>query len=81
MRQAISPRLAQNLFFALDPASKRCVYTAIQLARDFKKPIYKSPPWFLKFKERKFPSDKELQHNLMQKCENKSILLPKQIKS
>ena len=47
----------------LDPSHKNCVFTAVQLSRNFSKPIYKSLPWFLEYPEGKFLADEELRHN------------------
>ena len=47
----------------LDPSHKHCVFTTVQLARNFNKPIYKSLPWFLEYPKGKFAADEELRHN------------------
>ena len=47
----------------LDPSHKDYVFTTVQLARNFNKPIYKSLPWFLEYPEGKFAADEELRHN------------------
>ena len=72
-------RFAQKLFSVLDPSHKDCVYTTVQLARNFNKPVYKSLPWFLEYKEGKFATEDELRHNSAVKerteCINKSAIV------
>ena len=63
MGRGLSARLAQKLFAVLDPSHKDCVYTTVQLARNFSKPNYKSLPWFLEYPEGKFAAQDELRHN------------------
>ena len=61
--RGLSARLAQPFFSLLDPLHKDCVYTTVQLARNFSKPIYKTVPWFLEYPEGKFAPADELRHN------------------
>ena len=72
-------RFAQKLFFVLDPLQKDCVYTIVQLARNFNKPDYKSLPWFLEYKEGKFATKDKMRHNSAVKermeCTNKSAIV------
>ena len=63
MGRGLSARLAQKLFAVLDPLHKECVYTTVQLARNFSKPIYKSLPWFLEYLEGNLAAQDELRHN------------------
>lgn len=63
LRRGLSARLAQKLFAVLDPSHNDCVYTTVQIARNFSKPIYKSLPWFLEYPEGKFAPEDELRHN------------------
>lgn len=63
LRVGLAARLATKLFVVLDPTHIECVYTKVQLARNFSKPIYKSLPWFLEYLEGKFAPEDELHHN------------------
>ena len=63
LRVGLAARLATKLFAVLDPTHIECVYTKVQLARNFSKPIYKSLPWFLEYLEGKFAPEDELHHN------------------
>ena len=59
----MNQRIAQDIFALLDLSHKECVYTPPQIARNLNKPIYKSCPWFLEYKEGRYLPKEELQHN------------------
>ena len=62
-RRQFNIRSARNLYALLDITNNNNIFTPFQLARNFNKNIYTSCPWFLEYKEGKFPSNEELQHN------------------
>ena len=66
-KRHVNQRIAQDIFALLDLSHKECVYTPHQIAQNLYKPIYKSCPWFLEYKEGRYPAKEELQHNAVVK--------------
>ncbi|KAI5054829.1 hypothetical protein GOP47_0029974 [Adiantum capillus-veneris] len=62
-RRNFNIRSSRTLSDVLDISKKDTIFNSAQLARNFNKTVYYSCPWFLEYKEGKFPASEELQHN------------------
>lgn len=60
-------QIAQKVFVKLDAMHNAYVYKQMQLAINFTNETYKLYPWFLEYKEGRFPSYEEMQYNATMK--------------
>lgn len=63
LKRKVSVRLAQKLFARLDPLHKGCMLLQMQIAENFANDTIKLFPWFMEYREGRFPTNEALLHS------------------